>query len=172
MNELRQRLLTAPRWVIGLVTGIPFGVIMGAETGLRHGRWTDALIEGAIAGVFYGAVMALFMHRRFGRYREAMGDVPRRNVRRAAREARKGRVPEDPEARRAASRILDLQLTELRRQRRWAPAFFLLIAALSAFLAVADTPWWWVTVPCWLVLLAMYLVLPQRLERRLDLLRD
>ena len=111
MNELRQRLLTAPRWVIGLVTGIPFGVIMGAETGLRHGRWTDALIEGAIAGVFYGAFMALFMHRRFGRYREAMGDVPRRNVRRAAREARKGRVPEDPEARRAASRILDLPST-------------------------------------------------------------
>lgn len=172
MNELRQRLLTAPLWVIGPVTGIPFGVIMGAGAGLRHGRWTDALIEGVIAAVFYGVFMALFMHRRFGHYRAAMGDVPRGNVRRAAREAGKGRVPEDAEARRAASRVLEVQVGELRRQRRWAPAFFLVMAAAAVFLAVTRTPWWWCAVPLWLGAPAVHFLLPQRLERRLELLRD
>jgi hypothetical protein len=172
MTEFRHRMLTAPRWVVGVVAGIPFGAAMGIGAGLRHGRWTVALTEGVVAGVVYGVVMGIVMHRRFARYREAIAGVPQRNVRRAAREARKGRVPDDAEARRAISRLLTIQLAELRRQRRWAPAFSLVMVAGSVFLALAQTPWWWVTVPFWLALLAMHLALPHRLARRLELLSD
>jgi uncharacterized membrane protein len=172
MTELRGRLLSAPRWVVGLVSAVPFGVFMGVASGLRHGSWTDGLIEGAIAGVVYGAIMGVVMHRRYGRYREAMGGVPLRDVRRAAREARRGRVPQDPDGRRAAYRLLDTQLGELRRQRRWAPVFFLVMAAGSVFLAVTESRWWWCAVCVWLGFPAVYFVLPQRLEHRLELLRD
>jgi hypothetical protein len=172
VTGLRDRLLTAPRWAVGLVAGVPFGAFMGLSEGLRHGNWGDALIAGVIAGVIYGAIYGVFMHRRFGRYRAAIGGVPQRDVRRAAREARRGKVPEDPEARRAAYRLLDVQLGELRRQRRWAPILFVLLLGLSVFLALTQTPWWWVTVPCWPALLAMHLVMPRRMGRRLELLRD
>jgi Flp pilus assembly protein TadB len=172
VTGLRDRLLTAPRWVVGLAAGVPFGAFMGLYEGLRHGHWGDALIAGVIAGAVYGAIYGVFMHRRFGRYREAIGGVPQRDVRRAAREARKGRVPQDPEARRSAYRLLDVQLGELRRQRRWAPVFFVLILTLSVFLALTQTPWWWVIVPFWLAMLVMHLVLPRRMGRRLELLRD
>jgi hypothetical protein len=172
MTELRDRLLTAPRWVVGLISGLPFAAFMGVASGLRQGHWTRALIEGGFAGVIYGAIMAVAMHRRYGRYREAMGGVPQRDVRRAVREARKGKVPQDPEARRAAYRLLSTQLGELRRQRRWAPVFFLAVLALTVFLALAQTPWWWVAVPFWLAVLAIHLVAPRRLGRRLELLRD
>jgi hypothetical protein len=172
MTELRYRLLSAPRWVVGLVFGVVFGGVMGVATGLRHGRWTEALIEGVIAGVIYGLLMGVVMHRRFSRYHEAMGGVPQRDVRRAAREARKGKVPEDPEARRAAYRVLDTQLGELRRQRRWAPAFLVLMVAGSVFLALAETPWWWLGVPFWLGVLGMHVMAPRRMGARLELLRD
>lgn len=172
MTGFRERLLTAPRWVVGVVAGVYFGAFMGLQEGLLHGRWADALIEGAIAGVAFGLFYGVFMHRRLGRYRKALGGVPQRDVRRATRETRKGRVPEDAAIRQAVYRVLDLQLGELRRQRLWAPAFFVLLFSLSVVLALTQTPWWWVTVPCWLGLLVMYLVLPSRLQRRLELLRD
>jgi hypothetical protein len=172
MTELRERLLSAPRWVVGLISGMIFGVVFGVLTGLRHGRWTQALIEGAIGAVVYGGIMGFVMHRRYGRYREAIGGVPQRDVRRAAREARQGKVPEDPEARQAAYRLLSTQLAELRRQRRWAPVFLLVMVAGGVFLALVQTPWWWVSVPFWLAVLAMHLALPRRIGRRLELLRD
>lgn len=172
MTELRERLLNAPRWVLGVVAAAPFGLVMGVEAGLRRGRWTDALIEGVLAGSVYGVIMAFVVHRRYGRYREAIGGVRQRDVRRAAREARRGKVPEDPEARRAAYRLLDLQLGELRRQRKWAPVFFVLLLALSVFLAVSQSAWWWCITPVWLGFAAMYFVYPHRLEPRLELLRD
>jgi hypothetical protein len=50
--------------------------------------------------------------------------------------------------------------------------FFLVMVAGSVFLALVQTPWWWVAVPFWLVFLAMHLALPHRLGRRLELLRD
>lgn len=172
MDELRQRFLTAPRWVVGLVSGVPFGLVMGVGNGLRHGSWRDGLIEGVIAGAFYGVFMGLFMHRQLRRYREAMGGVPRSEVRRAAREARRGRVPEDPEARHAAYRVLTVQLEQLRRQRRWAVPFFVLVIALSVFLALTRSPEGWLAAALCTVLLAFHLAMPRLMHRRLELLRD
>jgi hypothetical protein len=172
MAELRARLLSAPRWVVALVTGLPFGAVMGVMTGLRHGNWTDALTVGAFAAVSYGAVMGFFMHRQFARYREALGSVPRSDVRKAVREARRGRVPADPEAKRAAYRVLTVQLEQLRSQRRWAVPFFVLVVASSVFLALTRTPAGWVAVALCVAFLAAYLTMPRLMTRRLELLRD
>jgi Flp pilus assembly protein TadB len=171
MGELRQRLLSAPRWVLVVVSGIPFGAAMGVMGGLDRGSWTQGLIEGAITGVAYGLLMGVVLRRQFGRYREAMGNVSQSDVRRAVRDARHGRVPDDPEARRAAYRLLSTQVGQLRRQRRWAPAFLLLMIAIGVLLAVTQSPWWWVAVPIWVGALTLHLVLPRRMDRQLDLLR-
>lgn len=157
---------------MGLVNGVPFGVVMGAMTGLRHRSWRDALIEAAIAATGYGSFMGFFMHRQVGQSRDAMGSVPRSEVQKAVRAARTGRVPEDPEVRRAAYRLVGVQLEQLRSQRRWAPPCFVLVAAWGGFLAVTQSPWWWLAVPFWVVMLTLHLALPRRLGRRLDLLRD
>jgi hypothetical protein len=168
-------LLNAPRWVVGLISGLPFGVVMGVMTGLRRGRWMDALIEGVIAAVVYGAVMGVVMHRRFGRYRDAVGDVPQSEVRRAVRGAGQGRVPDDPEARGAAYRLLTTQAADLRRQRPWALGVLGVMAASGIFLAISQRQLWWETSLlwlAWLIFLVSYLVVPHRLRRRLEVLRD
>lgn len=154
-----------------MVSGIPFGTVMGVMGGLHRGSWTEGFVEGAIAGVVYGVVMGVCLHRQFGGYREAVGDVPQSEVRRAVRAARRGRVPDDPEARRAAFRLLSTQVAQLRRQRRWAPAFLLLMLATSIPLAVTETPWWWVTAAIWVGALCLHLMLPRRMDRQIDLLR-
>lgn len=155
-----------------MVFGVIFGASMGVIAGLRHGRWTDALIEGVIAGAVYGAVMGVVMHRRFGRYREAVGSVPLRDVRRALREARRGRVPEAPEARRAAYRLLTTQLGQQHRLRHWGAAVLVLFMGLTAFVAITDSPWWWLAEILWIAAITAHYLAPRRLDRRLELLRD
>jgi hypothetical protein len=172
VTEFRDRLLTAPRWVIGLISGLLFGAVMGGMNGLRHGRWAEAFIEGAIAAVVYGAIMGVVMHRQFGRYREAVGDVPQSEVRRAVRQAGRGSVPEDPEVRAAAYRLLITQRDELRRLRPLALVVLLVLAASGTFLAIAQRPGWWEAWLVWVLFLVLHLVVPRRLGRRLELLRD
>jgi hypothetical protein len=54
-------MLNAPRWVLALVTGVPFGLWMALSTRfLQDGSWTEALVTGGVAGVFFGATMSVF----------------------------------------------------------------------------------------------------------------
>ena len=43
---------------------------------------------------------------------------------------------------------------------------------VSGFLALARSPWWWIAVAAGLAMTVAVLVLPRRLDRRAELLRE
>jgi len=61
--RVRTSLLTAPRWVLVLVYGVPFGLWMGLFGRFaHHDSWTEALIGGVLAGLFFGIFMGMLTH--------------------------------------------------------------------------------------------------------------
>jgi hypothetical protein len=87
------------------------------------------------------------------------------------RAAHRGRVPPAPEVRAAAERIATFQLTVFRRQRPWGIAFFLLLTAAAAAMAIASNPGWWVLAPVFGALVALHVYVPRHLRRRIELLQ-
>ncbi|MBN1094310.1 hypothetical protein JKP75_18190 [Blastococcus sp. TML/M2B] len=81
-------------------------------------------------------------------------------------------MPAEPAVRQAASGLIGAQLVHLDRQRRWAPAFFVLMGVLSAFLAITGSPWWWAAVPAWALAAAGHLWMRAHLRRRAALLSE
>ena len=139
--RVRTSLLTAPRWVLVLVYGVPFGLWMGLFGRFaHHDSWTEALIGGVLAGLFFGIFMGMLTHRWNAQTRSAAGDLSSAGWWQVARAGRRGAVPDDPAIREAAAAILELRSTRMARQRPWAVPFTLL-------------------------------VLPARLRRRIELLR-
>jgi hypothetical protein len=84
------------------------------------------------------------------RHEDPDDQSPRAVGRRVRRAASRGPVPEDPDEREAAHEMALDHVRELERQRYWAPAVFLLTAALSAGVALTGAVWVWVLVPVWL----------------------
>lgn len=72
---------------------------------------------------------------------------PRAVGRRVRRAASRGPVPRDPDERQAAHDLALDHLRDLDRQRYWAPALFVAMAALWAGVALTGPPWVWVFVP-------------------------
>lgn len=62
--RVRTSLLTAPRWVLVPVYGVPFGLWMGLFGRFEHhDSWTGALITGVLAGLLFGLFMGMLTHR-------------------------------------------------------------------------------------------------------------
>jgi hypothetical protein len=95
---------------------------------------------------------------------------PRAVARRVRRAASRGPVPEDPDEREAAHEMALDHAREFQRQRYWAPAVFLLTAALSAGVALTGPAWVWVLVPVWLAAAAGHPYLRRRASERAALL--
>lgn len=141
-------------------------------TGLLRGDgWPAVLIGGAISGLIFGALMGTFAHRMYHRQREAVGAVPADVERAASRASWRGPVPEDPEVRAVALRLIHHQLAEARRRRTFHLVVSTMFVALYVVVAVTRSPWWWLAVAVFAVLLAMTLLVPRRLHRRAEMLR-
>jgi hypothetical protein len=103
------------------VSGACYGIGMTVAGRLGGDEsWTEAVVSGVVVGVVSGAVMGPLLARMNRRFREAAGDVPRDQLQRIARLARRGPVPEDPRLRRAAHRVALQQRDQLLGQLRWA----------------------------------------------------
>ena len=140
---MRERLLHAPAWVLGLLSGSLFGLLWAVWTHVAEDEsWTSSLIQGGVMGVFFGAVMGVVQHRQQRGVREV-----------------------------AAHGLVLAQLAQLDRQRRWASAFFLLMAALGVVQAVTENPWWWLAVVAWTAGAVAHPYLRNWLRRRAELLR-
>ncbi|SOC51948.1 hypothetical protein SAMN05660748_3902 [Blastococcus aggregatus] len=169
---MRERLLHAPAWVLGLVNGSLFGLFWVAWTRYgESGSWTAAVVQGALMGLFFGAVMGRVQHRQQRGVREVAARSPGGLSKRVRRAALRGPAPAEPALREAAHGLVLAQLTQLDRQRRWGPTVFALVAALSVFLAVTDSPWWWLAVGAWTAAAFGHPWLRRRLRRRAALLR-
>jgi hypothetical protein len=148
---------------------------MGVQAWLRGDEsWAEAVVSGVLGGVVFGAVMGPLLARMNRRFREAAGDVPRDQLQRIARLARRGPVPEDPQLRRAAHRVALQQRDQLLRQRRWALPLLGLVTAFLLWLALrgGGDPFPWLVVVFLIVLIAAHLLMARRLARRAELLAD
>lgn len=169
---MRTRLLDAPWWVLGLVSGIPFGAVMAVTSLLDGGSVGSAVVSAIVSGVIFGALMGVFQARMNRRAREAVGDVSADRAAVVHRSAVRGPVPDDPEVRGAAVRLVAHQLEQSRRNLVWSMVVFGAFLLLSVWLAVtSSSPWWWGGVVFWCAFIGFSLWVPARLGRRLALLR-
>jgi uncharacterized membrane protein (UPF0136 family) len=169
---MRERLLDAPAWVLGLVGGTVSGVLWVLATRLVwQESWTESVVTGLIFGLVFGAVIGPVQRRQNRGLREAAARSPEGLSKRVRRAASRGPVPDDPSLRAAAHDVLLAQLAPLERQRIWGPAFFLGVGVLGVFLAVTDSAWWWIASTAWIAAAGGHRLLLLRLRRREELLR-
>ena len=133
------------------------------------------MVSGVIVGALFGAVAGPITARMNRRFREAAGYLPPGQLGRAIRLARRGPVPEDLELRRAARRISEHQLSQLRSQGCWLLPLLGLTTAFLLWIVLRDgraDPFSWLVIVLLLVLIAAHLLLARRLARRAELLAD
>lgn len=95
---------------------------------------------------------------------------PRAVGRRVRRAASRGPVPADADEREAAHDLALDHLRELDRQRYWAPALFVAMAAVWAGVALTGPAWVWVLVPVLLASAVGHPWLRGRMRSRAELL--
>ncbi len=171
---MRDRLLNAPTWVEAALAGGLFALLHTSTRRLvGEEPWTEAVVSGAVTGLFFGALVGPVVARQQRRAKEAVGTRSAAELRRAARAANRGPVPDDGELREAARRYALHQRGEILRQRRWGIPFFVAVVALTVWLALrADAAFWWFAVGLALAAFGAYGVQPHRLARRAELLAD
>ncbi|MGC4938604.1 hypothetical protein [Kribbella sp. DT2] len=105
---MRAYLLTAPRWILCLLYGLPFGAIM--TVGILWDNASGALeviLFGLVVGLLYGVGVTIVNEKPRREVRALIGEVPREQISAVFRGARSGRVPADREVRAAALRPAD-----------------------------------------------------------------
>ena len=168
---MRTWLLTAPRWVHQVTSGVLFAVVWTAIWLVEDddAPWA-ALVGGVVAGALFGLLMGAWSHRTAQGTRAAIGELTPRERRAAARASWRGDVPADPGVRAAAVRMVDHQLALYLPLR----AFTLVVGAvfLAGYVlaALISSPWWWLAAAFWAGMLALSLLAPSRLRRRRALL--
>ncbi len=169
---MRAYLLSAPRWLLGVIQGLFFGAGMTIFSLVTSDRdWTGAAISGLFGGVVFGCLMAPVAYRQNKAVREASGLVSPGHQRAALRASVRGPIPADPDIREAAHRIAAQQRREVLSKRPFTIVTFVAIGALNVFLAVTQSPSWWVSVILFGSLLGWQLWLPGHLARRQARLR-
>ncbi|WBQ04476.1 hypothetical protein [Kribbella sp. CA-293567] len=134
---MRTYFLTAPRWVLGVLTGLPFGLIMAIYFKIvSPASWTVTLISGAMAAVFFGTGMAYSLNKSRKLMRDAAADLTTDQLAAAQRAAGRGPIPADPAIRAAARGIATQQLGySLRYRKLWiVAAAFLALSLVVSFI--------------------------------------
>lgn len=154
------------------MSGIPFGVVM-AVVGILDGEpVVVSVVAAAAGGVFFGAFMGAFQARMNRRTKAAIDDVPADRLPALYRSAMRGALPEDPDVRAAAVRLVAHDLERSRRTLKWGMVVLGAFLLLTVWLAVTSSPRWWGGVVFWGCFMAFSVWVPFRLRRRLALLRD
>ena len=163
--------LRAPWWVLALTLGAIFAVGQLAVRLLQGESVAASALPAALSGVFFGLIMGAFTRQMNRRWLAAVADLPASEHREVRRAARRGPAPADPEVRRAALEIVAHQITVFRAL-RWAVLMYGALAVMTAFLVLVASPWWILSVLFWLGLLALHLWMPRHLRDRQRLLSE
>jgi hypothetical protein len=170
---VRERLTNVPWWRRSLVKGALFGVLMTVVFHVRSsGGWTGDIIGGLILGVFMGAVLEPIARRQRRKVSAVASDLPARDLRVARRAVNHGPVPTDPNIRQAAARLAALQLNELSRFRWLGLIVSASLTVFSAYGALTSSPWYWIPTAVAAALLAIFLMGPGLVGRRIEMLRQ
>jgi hypothetical protein len=129
--KMRTYLLTAPRRMVGLFSGLIFGI--GSAVFARvidpPTSWPVTAVIGVATGVLFGGAMAFTLGRQRRALRTAAGDLPPAQLSAAYRAAAWGPIPADPQIRAAAARVAQSRIEAVRRARiLFAAGLFLLSA--------------------------------------------
>lgn len=172
---MRFGLLDAPGWLWFSITGIPFGGIMALVLGLlgtgHPVGWPIAGIVGVASGVAFGAAMGRLLADQARRLRAAIGPMSRQEYAQARRAAARGPVPDDPVLRQQAALLAAHDHRELTRFRVPQSIVFASAFVGEVLAAVVVSPWFWLAAALFAGLLAVQVVWPRRLRRRIELLR-
>lgn len=175
MSLMRQRVVNAPWWALSLCTGVLFGLAFGIVSALfmrpADGVPAFGVTVGVIGGILFGLVMGPVLARLNGRARDALGELPAGRHSEVLRAASRGPVPADPEIRTAAARLAEVQLAQTLRYRTLGLIVFPVLLVLQAVLAVAVSAWFGLGVVLFGALLALQVVEPRRLRRRVEILK-
>lgn len=165
----RDRWSDAPWWVLSIVLGSSFAAVIIVLLTIRvDGVFHPYIgVFGIAAGVFVGGVTGPRLVRQRTQSRAAIGDLDRRQRGQAIKAASRGAVPDDPEVRAAAARLIRYRLAEMARQRPSTIPFWVILSLVSVAFAVLQKPWWWVATAILVGFLVLSLVQPQRMKRRL-----
>jgi hypothetical protein len=171
--------LTAPRWILPLMTGLPAALVVVLFVGIvTPAPWPAAVVCGMLAVALVGSVTERWSRGRRALAASAAGNLSVDQQVVAFLAARSGPVPADPEVRAAALRIADHYL------KRVPPKAVLLSAgplpfAVIATVALSTAPGWVVAVLllpallaviCTAVLIWQAYYWPGRLRERIGLL--
>jgi hypothetical protein len=171
--------LTAPRWAMPLVTGVPAGVlVVFFVLVVTPAPWPAALACGLLVGALIGGAMDATARAQRKLVRTAAGELPVERQIAALKATRGGPIPADPEIRAAALRIADRQLKLVPSKRVMLSIFPPIGGALVVI--TASTAPGWVTlvftlpavlaVVCTVVLIWQAYSSPRRLRERIRLL--
>ncbi|MGC4942274.1 hypothetical protein [Kribbella sp. DT2] len=170
---MRTYLLDASNWLVGLVSGLAYGVLFGlAVRFLMDESWTAALVAGAAPAPAFGLAMGLVNRRTKRLFGPFEGDTLDRKQRgRALRAAQWGPIPDDPEVRAVAARFARRQLAQA--EPRWVRVTLVvgvvfLLASSVLGLIDDDIEWRRVILPlCGVAVCGVALLQPRFLRRRI-----
>ena len=172
-----KRLSTAPRWVLALVTGVPFAVVMSVYAAMTltnltvAGRVYVGVVVGIVGGAFFGFFMGWFTERR-------RNDVPVRAVDEVPdalrpvvmRSAWRDPAPADPFVRHAALRVVEDSRELNHRRWRSTAVIFTCFSLFHLALALTSSRWYWLGFALFAGLLALHLAWPRRIDQRIAIL--
>ena len=166
-GRVRTWLLTAPRWVHRVVSGVLFGSSTVVCCAVQEGcSWVAALLGGAVGGVLFGLVMGSWSHRTASGTHAVVAGLTPAERRTAARVSWRGPAPEDVAVRAGAVRMIDHQLALYLPLRAFTLVVGVLMRALYVVAAFVSSTWWWLVAPVWAGMVTLSLLAPVRLRRR------
>lgn len=167
------RLLEAPYWLVGLLSGLLYGALMGlALRYLAAEEWPAVLIFGAVTALLLGVAMGFIVRRAQRTLSAVGGDALSREQRLAATKATQhGRIPSDPAVRAVAVELARRDLARV--EAKW-PRVVMIIATVGVVLGAVmtfldgDSDWWRAIPPLGLAVLLIFQLVfwPRRLRRR------
>jgi hypothetical protein len=136
-----------PLWAAGLFAGTIWSLGMLVLPSARDSRASLGVV--LVGGVLFGTVMALIIRRLRRRFFAVGGRALSGRERLAVvRAVHKGERLPDGDLRAAAHRYAERQYAQNRQV--WpVMAMVVVLGGLSAWLAVSDSPWWWIGVVLW-----------------------
>ncbi|ONI73980.1 hypothetical protein BWI15_11355 [Kribbella sp. ALI-6-A] len=167
---VRAYLNTAPRWILCLLYGLPFGAIM--SIGILWDHWSDPLeiiLFGLVAGLLYGALVTFATEKPRREVRALIGEVPRDEWSTVFRAARRGPAPADPELRAAALRLNRHDAAKARLG-VWMTLPFVVLMIAAVVFKPDGRPQWSVLAVLAVVGVGYQWMSSRRLDRRAELL--
>lgn len=159
--------------ILGASFGVLSALFRLVYDGGRDGGGVLGFVIGVLmTGIPFGLVMGPFTARQNRRAASAAGLEDRGELVTAGRAVTRGPVPTDPRLRTAAAKLAVHRLDELRRNRIVNLSVLGLAVLAYVAAAIFWSPWWVVAVVFFAGALVYSVILPGRLERRVTLLAD